>query len=770
MPPKPNPPAGRRAKAVAQKVEQAEKKMAEKKLTPKDEVAATDTGPRIEDDLVALWARVEKLMKEYEKRLRDVETREAALVQQREALEHDKSEFVKTEADVRSRVDEVARREKAVASLEDKHAQEERRLAELRLEADAGFATANREAIAQLEEVRHTVLTELQAATERYLTDQTALLDATRTSAAEARDKLTDELRQREQELDALAADVHKREGEVGRRERIIALREGDLVEDRSLIERLAAERAQELEASLNARVEALTHQVSALSVQLGDAIRDREELRRASMDFEGRSPQEVRQEIALLQRRVNDLEEELAARPSSASADRIAELDRERAELHQTVFGLKARSSELERRLTLTSMGVNDLELARDRADLLESINAGYKAEIDEARRLWGELTEARSEKSPFPAMSAMAVDEELLQTSVRTRDVTSLHDFIESLRHRMALAIEGRELYYEPADIRTFLGGLAAARMHLLQGISGTGKTSLPLAFAAAVGGGAEVIEVQAGWRDRQDLIGFYNAFEQRFDERPFVQAVFKAGMPSYADRPFFIVLDEMNLSYPEQYFADLLSLLERDSDQLRLVNAPIDVDLPNFDGMQLHVPRNLWFIGTANRDETTVAFADKTYDRAHVMELPERPKSFRPEPRADSAPVSLSSMRRLFASAADVRKAETEQSMAYLDGAIAPMLSKLFGVGWSHRLRRIAGVFVPVVVEAGGSVAEATDHLLATKVLRKVQDRFDVATEDYQSLLDHLFETWEKSFGDSELPVKSERIIDTERRRRA
>ena len=68
--------------------------------------------------------------------------------------------------------------------------------------------------------------------------------------------------------------------------------------------------------------------------------------------------------------------------------------------------------------------------------------------------------------------------------------------------------------------------------------------------------------IIEVQAGWRDRHDLFGHYNTFERRFQEEPFLLALYKAQTPRYRDRPFFIVLDEMNLARPEQYFSVLLS----------------------------------------------------------------------------------------------------------------------------------------------------------------------------------------------------------------
>ncbi|MFN6067262.1 MAG: hypothetical protein ACK45T_08845, partial [Pseudanabaena sp.] len=149
--------------------------------------------------------------------------------------------------------------------------------------------------------------------------------------------------------------------------------------------------------------------------------------------------------------------------------------------------------------------------------------------------------------------------------------KETTDLRAFAKDLRDRIALSQgRGKELYYSEQDIRAFLGGLAMSRLHILQGIIGTGKTIIPVSFADAVGFSQEsknqMIEVQAGWRDKQDLIGYFNAFEGRFVENEFLKAIYKAQTPFYRDQIYIVLLDEMNLSRPEQYFADFLSKLEQ------------------------------------------------------------------------------------------------------------------------------------------------------------------------------------------------------------
>ena len=156
----------------------------------------------------------------------------------------------------------------------------------------------------------------------------------------------------------------------------------------------------------------------------------------------------------------------------------------------------------------------------------------------------------------------------------------------------------------------------------------------------------------------RDRFDLIGHFNSFRQEFKEEKFLQALYRARCPGFADRPYIIVLDEMNLSRPEQYFAVMLSALERSPEErmLELMSSPIQNPPSGLerDGRHLKIPANVWFVGTANHDETTLEFAPKTYDRSHVMELPCDPVPFTPPAAEYRPPVSYSALQDAFVKA--------------------------------------------------------------------------------------------------------------------
>ena len=352
--------------------------------------------------------------------------------------------------------------------------------------------------------------------------------------------------------------------------------------------------------------------------------------------------------EIETLRARNDELLTQLAERPDTDAAVRLAELEREQETWHADRVDLSRQVSELKRRLAYFDTDANEREDQRNVIASLESQRQLLHAAHEQVRAEIDDLLSRNEATSPFPACTAMDADSALQSVEPVFDDVGDLEAFAEDLQHRIASDPERRDtLYYSLADLRSFIGGLAMSPLVLLQGISGTGKTSLPMAFARAVGTKADVIEVQAGWRDPQDLAGHYNAFEKKFYEKEFLQALYRAGTPRWEDTIRIVLLDEMNLSHPEQYFSDLLSALELPPEDRRLVLMTHPVEsAPSrlIEGRELRIPPNVWFVGTANHDETTMDFADKTYDRSHVMEFPHRPKPFEVDKPPPRSPVSF------------------------------------------------------------------------------------------------------------------------------
>ena len=190
---------------------------------------------------------------------------------------------------------------------------------------------------------------------------------------------------------------------------------------------------------------------------------------------------------------------------------------------------------------------------------------------------------------------------------------------------------------LSYTNKDIATFVAGLGMGRLTILQGMSGTGKTSLPKIFSEALYADCDIVEVESSWKDKNELLGYYNDFSKTFTPKKFTQALYEASLKPEVIT--FIVLDEMNLSRIEYYFSDFLSLMENEEDkrEIKLLNVKLyntyDGERHSYlslvDNHTLKIPTNVFFIGTANRDESTFEISDKVYDRANTMNFDKRAK---------------------------------------------------------------------------------------------------------------------------------------------
>ena len=129
------------------------------------------------------------------------------------------------------------------------------------------------------------------------------------------------------------------------------------------------------------------------------------------------------------------------------------------------------------------------------------------------------------------------------------------SLESFCEDFRNFAASKLK---LYYDIKDIRRFVAGMAVSKIVILQGMSGTGKTSLAHAFGAFTDNPSTVIPVQPMWKERTDLIGYYNEFTRRFNETLLLTKMYEA---NYSKDVYVTVLDEMNIARVEYYFAEML-----------------------------------------------------------------------------------------------------------------------------------------------------------------------------------------------------------------
>ncbi len=170
------------------------------------------------------------------------------------------------------------------------------------------------------------------------------------------------------------------------------------------------------------------------------------------------------------------------------------------------------------------------------------------------------------------------------------------------------------------------------------ILTGISGTGKTKIAQVFAEYIcqddipeecSRRIAFISVKPDWMDNKGLLGYYNLLDEKYYTTPVIEILLNA--VQNPDKPYFILLDEMNLAKVEQYFSDFLSIMESRTpsnpkgESIRLhhtetVESQNGTKIPG----KLNIPPNVFFTGTVNVDESTYMFSPKVLDRANVIEF--------------------------------------------------------------------------------------------------------------------------------------------------
>ncbi len=274
---------------------------------------------------------------------------------------------------------------------------------------------------------------------------------------------------------------------------------------------------------------------------------------------------------------------------------------------------------------------------------------------------------------------------------------------------------------LYYNIDVIREFIAGLAVSHIIILQGMSGTGKTSLAFAFGQFLENPSTVIPVQPMWKERSDLLGYYNEFTKRFNETLLLQKIYEAN--SRKDI-FVTILDEMNIARVEYYFAEFLSLLEIPNiseRKLEVVSDHWPDDPVDLIGGRVLLPDNMWFLGTANNDDSTFAISDKVYDRAMVLNIDTKSEPFA-APNYRTVPISAKRFQQLAAEA--VKTIGVEEELMEKLKKVDAYLSENYRISFGNRIMKQITTYLPVYQACGGEQLDALDDILAKKILRKLE----------------------------------------------
>jgi 5-methylcytosine-specific restriction endonuclease McrBC GTP-binding regulatory subunit McrB len=239
-------------------------------------------------------------------------------------------------------------------------------------------------------------------------------------------------------------------------------------------------------------------------------------------------------------------------------------------------------------------------------------------------------------------------------------TKNELTLHKFFQYKR-----------FHFDQDLITAFYSALKTKGFVILSGLTGTGKTKLAQLFAELLCPNCNpqdkqdmqitqassenqnqskcthlFLSVRPDWRDTKDLLGYYNPINKTYESTSLLKFILEAKKNCEDNKhnasPYFIILDEMNLSHVEYYFADFLSVLESGRDQkywtketikLHNIDKKESIDKKEDIGKneetilipkEIKLPPNLYIIGSVNIDETTYMFSPKVLDRAFTIEF--------------------------------------------------------------------------------------------------------------------------------------------------
>lgn len=336
---------------------------------------------------------------------------------------------------------------------------------------------------------------------------------------------------------------------------------------------------------------------------------------------------------------------------------------------------------------------------------------------EVDEKERLPKEVLE----KARFPKLITIDFDYRNYQFPEMSEEEKTMT--LEQLVKRFRNFAAGKlKLFYSFRTLALFFAGMGTTHFAILEGISGTGKTSLPYAFGKFFKSRSPIVAVQPSWKDRSELIGYLNEFTKRFNESAFLEELYTCAKHK---EPMILVLDEMNLARIEYYFADFLSIMEmpnRDEWIIEIINTTMEGDPILLDHGKLLIPKNVWFLGTANNDDSTFLITDKVYDRAMSMSLNKKTVAFEPEFDSDSITMTSEYFEKLFDDAC-TKYSISEETLQKLANVDKYMVTN-FKISFGNRIMKQIKRFVPCYMGCGGSEYEAVDHLLTRKILHKLE----------------------------------------------
>lgn len=441
---------------------------------------------------------------------------------------------------------------------------------------------------------------------------------------------------------------------------------------------------------------------------------------------------------------------DELSNMPSEEEIERLRANSRELENVRVALDGEKQKRFEAEAKISAYAMSARELENARISAAALESLNNQLQMKL----RYISEQYKSTQE-SKFKVL--LDIDKGIAAQGLYNpkgfnSDLEALCEYVRNF------GASQKGLYYSIDTIRVFFASLAASekasRLLILQGLSGTGKSSLPRLVAEALDVECKLVPVQPSWRDNRELLGYDNDFTNRFKETEFTKFLYEASALPNRKKIYLIVLDEMNLARIEYYFADFLSVLEKPTQTewiIPLVSGYSEIDeeqKPKYldysnEAANICVTNNIWFIGTANNDDSTSLITDKVYDRAQVLDMDAREEPFAGK-KVAKVSMDIEELLALFVDAKKTVNKLNKSDKEKLE--LVDDLLKEMDITFGNRIMSQMEDFIPVYIACGGTKEEAMDYLLTHKILRKLDERYEpylvTKLEDLETGLNEIY----------------------------
>ena len=382
-----------------------------------------------------------------------------------------------------------------------------------------------------------------------------------------------------------------------------------------------------------------------------------------------------------------------------------------------------------------------------------VSQIGAGGQGVVDYEGPSGKKKAENESRFSKLIQVDQMAAENPRI-TVMNQTDMLDLADLVDRFINYSASQLK---LFYTRDIIARWFAGLATSKVLILEGISGTGKTSLPYAMGKFFNNDTSIISVQPSWRDRAELLGYLNEFTKRFNETDFLKSVYAA---SYSDTINLIVLDEMNLARIEYYFAEFLSVMEMpDANEWKIDIVPVSepTDPKNLINGKILIPQNLWFIGTANKDDSTFTITDKVYDRAVAIAINKK-ADYIDAPYTDNVNMTFEYLDDMFKRYQNGFQLSEMSSQAFSE--LDEFIQEKFKIAFGNRIMKQIRLFVPVYMACGFSEFDGLDYMLTFKILRK----FEMLNLTFlKKELDELILLLDKLFGKEQFLVSKGFIAD-------